>query len=303
MQIHPRTLYDADNDLEMSIEKRKSDNVLEEDEDQGELDMIFWCGLMAFTITQLSLSTIYTDNEDYQAVGKFDLIMSNMWAFFPIVQAQGLWLKLLLIGTCWYSILWHWTQVEFSMPGSSDLYGTLDTMFSCCIIIAYAISWLPKFKTYRPTPDDERAPTCGWFYKSCRGPPKETSEWRCRWTPNLLLNIIICLGIMIYFAYHWPAYIGGVDMALLVCWLSIGFAVVVALYQLFRGKMKVGHRYRKNFIFWVISGFIFGPIAFIYKSKSDLRDVDRWVYHSTWHVYVFSCAYAFSRAQEYLEIY
>ena len=200
--------------------------------------MIFWGGLLIYSIVNMSLTHIYPDNNDYQAVGKFNLIMSNLWAFFPIMQAQGLWLKILLIGTCWYSILWHWTQAEFPMPGSSDLYGTLDTCFSCCIIIAYAISWLPKIKTYKPTP-----------------------------------------------------------------WFSIGVAVVVALWHLFKGKMRPGAGYRLNFIFWVVSGFIFGPVAFVYKSKSDIRDVDRWVYHSTWHVYVFSCAYAFSRAQEYLEIY
>ena len=298
----PSALYDAENDMEMAIEQKKKSKILDEDEDQGEMDMIFWGGLLIYSIVNMSLTHLYPDNKDYQAVGKFNLIMSNLWAFFPIMQAQGLWLKGLLIGTCWYSILWHWTQAKFPMPGSSDMYGTLDTCFSCCIIIAYAISWLPKIKTYKPTPEDERG-KCGWWYKSCRGPPKETSEWRCRWTPNLVLNIIICACVMFYFAYHWPAYINDVDMALLVCWFSIGIAVIVALWHLFRGKMRPGAGYRLNFVFWVVSGFIFGPVAFVYKSKSDLKDVDRWIYHSTWHVYVFSCAYAFSRAQEYLEIY
>tara|TARA_B100000945_G_scaffold317707_1_gene321084 strand:+ start:815 stop:1732 length:918 start_codon:yes stop_codon:yes gene_type:complete len=302
VQIHPQTLYDEDNDGERYIKHNKDEKVLEEDQDQGEMDMIFWGGLAIITIVLSTLSSAYPENEDYEAVGKFALIMSNLWAFFPIMQAQGLWLKILLIGTCWYSILWHWTQVEFPMPGSWELYGTLDTMFSCSIITAYALSWLPKIKTFRPTPEDERG-RWGWFYKSCRGPPKETSEWRCRWTPNLIINMFVCFGLMLYFGYHWPTHIAGVDAALVVCWTSISVAFIIAIWHLWKGKMKVGYKFRKNFVFWLGTGMIFGSVAFVYKSKSNARDRNRWVFHSTWHIYVFSCAYCFSRAQEYLEIY
>ena len=303
---YPKTLYDADNDFEMAMEEKEKMKTLKEDQDQGEMDMIFLLGLTVVSIVFATLHIAYPDDKDYEAVGDFALIISNIWAFFPIMQAQGLWLKMILICTFWYSVLWHWTELGLSaIPGGKDFYGSMDTMFSYCIITAYAISWLPKCKTYRPTPEDERG-KCGLWYKSCRGPPKETAEWRCRWTPNLFLNIIIVGPLMIYFGTakrDTEPKIEGMSAALIICWSSIGLALVIGLWELLVGKMKIGEKYRRNFAFWLLLGMITGPVAFVYKRKSDLGGINEWIYHSTWHIYVFSCAYCFSRAQEYLEIY
>lgn len=297
-QIYPEQI---DCDCGKKYNLPTSKKVLDEDEDQGEMDMIFWGGLIIYTILQCFMSSFYPDDKDYEAIGKFNIVMTNLWAFFPIMQAQGLLLKTLLILTCWYSILWHWTQAGFPMPGDKMIYGNLDAMFSALVIQAYALSWFPKLKTYKPTKEDESG-RCGWWYKSCRGPPKETSEWRCRWTPNLIGIVIVCIIFGLIYYYDWKKP-GGSDLPLYMCWGSIGLAVILALYHLFRGKMKVGRRYRRNFVFWVITGIPFGIIAFIYKSKSNVGDKDSYMQHSIWHVYVFSCAYCLSRAQEYLEIY
>ena len=43
---YPKTLYDAENDMEMALEEKKKSKILDEDEDQGEMDMIFWGGLL-----------------------------------------------------------------------------------------------------------------------------------------------------------------------------------------------------------------------------------------------------------------
>ena len=304
--IHPQKIYDQDNDEEIYNSSRTDDKVLKEDTDQGEMDMIFLLGLIVVSIVFATLHIAYPDNKDYIAVGDFALVISNIWAFFPIMQAQGLLLKLILIGTFWYSVLWHWTELGLSdIPGGKDFYGRMDTMFSSTIITAYAISWLPKCKTYRPTPEDERG-KCGWWYKSCRGPPKETAEWRCRWTPNLFINIIAVGSLMSYFGTakpHTEPAIDGISAALIICWSSIAVALVIGLWQLLVGKMNIGHRYRRNFAFWLMLGMVTGPVAFIYKRKSDLGGINWIIFHSTWHIYVFSCAYCFSRAQEYLEIY
>ena len=74
-------------DLEMN-----SKLTLEEDEDQGEMDTVFFLSLFSYTIYLASIDLLY-NKEDKSDVGKFNLIMSNLWAFFPIMQAQGLWLK------------------------------------------------------------------------------------------------------------------------------------------------------------------------------------------------------------------
>ena len=286
--------------LPQHAQSRYKKTTLEEDEDQGEMDTVFFIGLFIFTVVQVCIDWWWPNKQDKIAIGKFDIIMSNLWAFFPIMQAQGLFLKSLLIGTCWYSILWHWTAAGFDLPGNHDIYGALDAMFSVNIIIAYAISWLPKIKTKKPTIEEEKQ-SC--WYKNCRGPPKETSEWRCRWTPNLVLNVLICTILGIIHSYEWPWYIGSVDMTITSCWVSIAFAMFVALYQLFKGNMTVGKKYRVNFIFWAIIGILFGIISFIFKLKSNTESINSNIQHSLWHAYVMSCAYCMSRGQEYLEIY
>ena len=275
-------------------------HTLKEDQDQGEMDIVFFMGLFMFTLTFVSMDWWYPKRQDKVSIGKFSIIMTNLWAFFPIMQAQGLFLKILLIGTCWYSILWHWTRVGFDMPGNHDMYGALDAMFSTNLIIAYALSWMPKCKTKRPTHEEEKK-SC-WF-KNCRGPPKETSEWRCRWTPNLAINVLVCTIMGIIYLFHWPWYVNDVDIIMVCCWLSIVLAIVVALYHLIRGKMSVGKKNRHKFIFWAFLGILFGIISFIYKVKSDKDGLYSNLHHSVWHVYVMSCAYCMSRGQEYLEIY
>lgn len=276
---------------------------LEEDEDQGEMDMIFFLCVTLFSICSVSVPHVYTNPDNLYYASRFEIVMTNLWAFFPIAQAQGLFLKGLLICTAWYSILWHWTETGLKLPGNSSKYGTLDTMFSTIIIIAYAISWLPKAKTYQPTWHDEHG-RCGWWYKSCRGPPKQTSEWRLRWTPNLILNVVVCSTVGLIYAHHWPPIWHGYNMSLVFCWASIFIAVVVAMWHLTRGDMKVGKKYRLNFVFWVVVGISMGITSFVYKQKSNDTENKKWLlYHSVWHVYVFGCAYCMSRAQEYLEIY
>ncbi len=282
MEIHPKT---AVNDI-----------TLHEDEDQGEMDTVFWLAFVLFTISQICVDWWYPDAADKEAIGKFDIIMTNLWAFFPIMQAQGLFLKSLLLLTCWYSILYHWTDAGFDMPGDHDLYGKLDGMFSTLIIVSYAISWLPKFKTKIPTLNEKRK-SC--WYKNCRGPPKETSEWRCRWTPNLLLNIGVCSAVFVYMFVTYP----DSTLNFVICWLSIAMATVIALYHLKKGKMSVGKKFRLNFLFWAAIGITLGIISFSFKMESDERTPNSYSYHSIWHVYVFSCAYCLSRASEYLEIY
>ena len=87
---YPKTLYDADNDFEMAMEEKEG-KTLKEDQDQGEMDMIFLLGLTVVSIIFATLHIAYPDDKDYEAVGDFALIISNIWAFFPIMQAQGLW--------------------------------------------------------------------------------------------------------------------------------------------------------------------------------------------------------------------
>jgi hypothetical protein len=270
----------------------KDIKTLEEDEDQGEMDMIFFLTTTLYTSYLFSLEWLY-DEKDRVAVSNFHIIMSNIWAFYPIMQAQGLWLKLLICLSGYFSITWHWrTDLHLPLPGNGDFYGKGDIVFSIVTIISYCLSWIPRFNTKLPTKEEER--NC-WYY-NCRGRPKETSEWRCRWTTNLLINILACVtfGSILYISWDSDEV---ESIQIMLCWVFIMIAVLSAVYQLLRGEMTVGNKNRKLFAWWVVMGTVYGIIAFVHKQQHTT------VGHCIWHVYVMSCAYSFSRASEYLEIY
>lgn len=274
-------------------------NTLEEDEDQGEMDTVFFLSVFLYTIYLCSIDLLYTEKKDKDAIGKFHLVMSNAFAFYPVMQAQGLWLKTILILTVYYSISWHWTQTGLYLPGNRWTYGKWDAIFSIMSIVTYCLSWMPKLPTKIPTREEERR-SC--WYHNCRGRPKETSEWRCRWTPNLVINMFVGVlsGGIVYFLWDNDK---GAFYQITMCWMFISIAILSAIYQLVRGKMKVGKKFRKNFVFWACCGVIFGSIAFIYKTKSNETNENSFFNHSVWHMCVMSSAYSFSRAAEYLEIY
>jgi len=272
-------------------ETHKDLSVLDEDEDQGEMDTVFFLSTTLYTFYLCSIETWYSE-EDAVYVNNFHLIVSNIWSFFPIMQAQGLWLKILLMCSSYFSVVWHWTSdLNIPLPADKDFYGKGDVVFSIVTIISYCLSWVPRFNTYTPSHSEER--NC--WYHNCRGRPRETSEWRCRWTLNLFINIIMCctFGIILFVTWEHEVEL----IQLILCWVFICVAIVSALYQLYRGELKIGSRFRKKFIIWVIIGIIFGMVSFVHKVKHSTNS------HAIWHVYVMSCAYCFSRASEYLEIY
>ena len=58
---------------------------------------------------------------------------------FPCDAITGLWLKSLLILTCYYSMSWHWFDIGFSLPGGKDKYRILDAVFSINYYIIFFI--------------------------------------------------------------------------------------------------------------------------------------------------------------------
>jgi hypothetical protein len=253
---------------------------LEEDDDQGDMDIIFILSTIIYTVYICSIGWLYPNAKD--EVGKFHLIMSHVWGFFPIMQAQGIWLKSLLCMTSYFSVAWHWTyDLELPLPGSS--YQKLDALFSVLTIISYCLSWIPKI---RPT-----IPTGGWWNRNFRGNPRQTGEWRLRLTINLLINVSICTIFGVIMFFHIDEF-----MIMCLCWVFISIAVISALYQGIVGKMKVGKNYRYKFVFAATLGILFGVVSFIHKVKEGN------INHTIWHVYVMSCAYCFSRASEYLQL-
>ena len=274
--------------LPHSVKDVSVKKTLSEDEDQGEMDVVFFLTTTFYASYLLSIDWLYNET-DAIAVNRFHLIVSNVWSFYPIMQAQGLWLKSLLLLSGYFSLVWHWSSdLKMGLPTDPDIYGRGDMALSIITIISYCLSWIPKIKVTEPTQK-------GCFQNNCLGRAKETAEWRCRWTLNLVINIVICLvfGSILYITWD------GDDMhqiQILLCWIFISVALISALYQLWKGDLRVGKN-RHKFAFWVAFGTLFGIISFVFKMKEGFNG------HSLWHVFVMSCAYCFSRASEYLEIY
>ena len=277
----------------------KKSIILKEDEDQGEMDTVFFLSLISYSVFVACRDSFYTD-ESKMAEASFNLVMSNLFAFFPIMQAQGLWLKSLLILTVYFSIRWHWTNIGLKLTSDDQWYGKWDAVFSIMIIVAYCMSYLPKCKRdFQPTEEQEKK---SWVYRMCLGRPKETSEWRCRWSYTLLINMILTtgVGVMVYHVWHG----GSMNIQIAICWVAICIAVVSAVYQLAMGELKAGNaKTRKKFMFWIVCGTVFGITAFLFKTAEGNTKADDFFFHSLWHAYVMSCAYSFSRATEYKEIY
>jgi len=256
-------------------------HTLEEDDDQGEMDIVFGISVVTYSMFILFRKFIF-HGEAYHQVGRFVLVMTNMFAFFPIAQAQGLWLKLLLIITCFSSIMYHWTEIGLGLPGDDEIYGDVDACFSIMSIVSYCIQWMP----IPPPPESE---TQDFFARNFLGRPKQTAEWRCRLTPALCINMMITIGSGV-------ATIVFREYALFIALVFVMIAIGLSFYHLFAGDMTVKSTYRKKFAWWAAAGICLGASAFIFQHMED-----RLYCHSLWHTYVFASAYSFSRASEYLE--
>jgi hypothetical protein len=90
---------------------------------------------------------------------------------------------------------------------------------------------------------------------------------------------------------------------MVICIIWIFIAVLLAFYQLFVGNMVVGKKYRRRFAIWAFIAIVFGITAFVFKGQAVINEADNLIKHSLWHTFVFSCAYSFSRASEYLDIF
>lgn len=254
---------------------------LEEDDDQNETDVVFLFCIILYTSFIFSRHHLF-EGEDYNNVGKFVLIVSNLFCVFPIVQAQGIWMKVLLFCTALSSIMWHWFEIGLTLPGDPVMYGIVDRCLSVMSIASYCMQWLPipYHKTKR---------------KDCLrhwlGPPQETAEWRCRFTVKLIVNMMITCGVgLLVYQNENIATPLGVGLIVFIVLLSLGYIA--------SGTMTIPKKFKIKFIVCVLCGTVFGLAAFRFNKAEESHLYN----HSLWHAYIHSSAYCFSRALEYLEL-
>ena len=267
----------------MKVVPQKTELV--EDDDQYEIDVVFFVFLLSYTIY---LTTIH---EDVQVVGKFNIVFSNLFSFFPIYQAQGLFLKSVLLGTLYYSLCYHYVEIGNKLPYSIEYYKLLDVVFSTCIIFAFSISWFPDCLEYEPSKEHLKR-NC--WYRNCVGKPKDTAEWKLRFTVK---NVVIMLSTLVLsiIVYNYDSF--GLRLAVAIG--SIVLAFLLSFLQLYLKHMLVSKKNRIKFLCWVFFGCLLGSVGFIYKMNS-FTETYGYLHHSVWHAYVFSCAYCFTRAAEYI---
>ena len=123
------------------------------------------------------------------------------------------------------SIMWHWIEVGQHLPGKSDMYGQLDRCFSVMSIASYSMQWLP-IPVRKVEPDT-------FWKRNFMGKPRETAEWRCRFTISLFVNMIVSIGAgyMVYKDDSTASFAGIGTIAVALC---------LSVYHLCIGEMSVG---------------------------------------------------------------
>ena len=236
-----------------------------------------------YTIYQFLISD-NTITERYE-IGKIEIIFSNFFAIFVIIIAKGIWIKTLLLCTMVSSIGWHLYGVGWVHLGDRKAWGRWDNIFSCMVIVAYAMTWIPNI--------------AGPFKKTL---PKSTDEWLFRPSLKIIINIVltIAVGIVVGITY------GERSISILnvnfswgdfLAFSFIGIAFILAVFFIIiPGKLTE----IPIFIFWATLGILSGLMAYLLKREDVNKDwVD--IYHSLWHVAIFYSAYSFSRASDYVQ--
>ena len=249
------------------------------------LDIVF-SSFVGLYLIQAAFTSNYS-KEQIIELGKAEIVFTNLFAIAVIIVAFGLWLKLLLIATMITSTIYHMHGVGWLQLGDMAEWSKWDVIFSTCIIVAYAMSWLPNID--------------GCFKKRI---PKATDEWwPVRISVKLIINICVTItaGIIIYVTrdddcficldnvkLKWPDF-----LAILFIIVAVVLAIVtIIIPQKMNNKVE--------FFVWAGLGVLSGIVAYIWKRLEVEKNEFKNINHSIWHVLIFYSAYCFSRGSDYI---
>ena len=239
--------------------------------------------VVIYVIYQFLLNNNTT--EERLEIGKIEIIFTNLFAIFVIIIAKGLWIKLLLLCTMVASIGWHLYGVGWVHLGDKKIWGRWDNVFSCMVIVAYAMTWIPNI--------------AGPFKKTL---PKSTDEWWFRPSLKIIINIVLTIAVGVVVAITYREYkitIFNVKFSWgdLLAFSFIGIALFLAIFFIIIPKKLTEI---PTFVFWASTGIISGASAYLLK-RNDVESDWADIYHSIWHVAIFYSAYSFSRASDYVQ--
>ena len=235
-------------------------------------------------------------DDQIDSVSKNVVILTNFWAIFPIIIANGIWIKSLLVASM---ITSFWAHMQWSgvlIPGEEP--GKWDNIFATTVIVAYAFTWWPdRWSIFLP--EDKH---CLFF----TGRSNQTTTFNCKLSTKLLLNIAMSTitAVLIYIYYDdSPTIIKINHMKMRLQDVIPVFAIIAAtffgLIYICDDEKHIGNKNKPYFIVFFILGTASGIYGYISK-RMDTKYEN--VLHSQWHILMFTSAYCFSRASSYIRI-
>lgn len=259
------------------------------------LDIIVLCVTLAILVF-LNYSILQWKDNQIDSVSKNVVILTNFWAIFPIIVANGIWIKSLLIASMLTSFWAHMQWSGVLIPGKEP--GKWDNVFATTVIVAYAFTWWPdRWSIFLP--EDKH---CLFF----TGRSNKTTTFNCKLSTKLLLNIVISTitAIFIYIYYdESPTIIKINHMKMTLQDVIPLFAIIAAigfgLIYICDDEKHIGNKNKPYFIVFFILGTASGIYGYMSKRMNTKYEN---VLHSQWHVLMFTSAYCFSRASSYIQI-
>lgn len=257
--------------------------------------------LTLLTLTYLSANIYYWDKPFQEDFQKLLVIITNAFGIFPAIVADGLFLKLCVLGAMITSFWAHINWEGFNVPGFEDEPGRWDNIFSVAVIIAYCCTFFPdRWFASAPLPA-KRIPR--WeknlFYEQ-----DYTNTCSCPLNYKTLTSVLITLAAALTIAFTYEDnpvvfhigtdfHIGDV-MCILFAILAIVFGLIYVCNQSDHLESK------PRFVIFIMIGIVLAVYAIVSKKLGETSDLPEAV-HSIWHVCIFGAAYCISRAHSYIK--
>ena len=261
--------------------------------------------LAILTFIYLNVNIYYWDKPFQNDFQKLMVIITNGFGIFPTIVADGIFLKLMILGAMITSFWAHINWENFLIPGFQDDPGKWDNAFSASVIIAYCCSFFPdRWFTRCNCKPNKRTPRelKDFLYK-----PKHTNSCSLPLNTKTLCQILCTTisFIIILLNYHSNPTIfsiGSVEFKVgdILC---IGFAIFAIIAGCIYVCNTPNHLSNKTeFEIFIILGIGLAIYAIISKKAGENSDLPEAI-HSVWHLCIFTAAYCISRAHSYIKTF
>lgn len=263
--------------------------------------LVFPLALLAFIY--LNINIYYWSTPFQKDFQKLMVIITNGFGIFPVIIADGIFLKFMILGAMITSFWAHINWENFSIPGFEDNPGKWDNAFSASVIIAYCCSFFPDRWFSKCFENNKRKPrgidyiTRPWHTNSCSLPLN--TKTLCQVVCTTISFFIILLN---YETNPTIFSIGDVGFKVgdILC---IGFAVFAIIVGLLYVCNTPDHlTNRTKFEIFISLGIGLAIYAIISKKAGENSKLPEAV-HSVWHICIFVAAYCISRAHSYIKMY